>query len=187
MRKAGRARQCVECIPPDPLHYRYQLRIALGVGPTLTVVLKNPSLADARRSDPTAGKVEAWAHRNGFGGVTYLNLFAYRSPHPAVLNQLAYAEAIGPENDTILAAACAETEWLVAAWGNPNGIDPGRYAQRVAEVKALIRNVNPRPWHVVGGWTRAGQPRHGLQWNGDAQLLVWQPSCSCSCSSSICE
>ena len=53
--------------------YRYLLRVALSpLAPEpiphrrLTVIQKNPSLANAQRSDPTAGKVEAWARRSGF-------------------------------------------------------------------------------------------------------------------------
>jgi hypothetical protein len=166
-------RRVISCTPALPRQYRYRLTVWIGEGPALTVVLKNPSLADSTRRDPTVGKVEAWARRNGFGLVTYLNLFAYRSPQPAMLNGVRYGEAVGPANDETLAESCAVADLLVAAWGNPNGIDRLRYAQRVAEVQALIRRITARPWHVVGGWTAAGHPRHGLHWNGDSRLLVW--------------
>lgn len=170
-------RQVIRCWPvswpEQPNDYRYQLEVALGAGPTLTVVLKNPSLADGQRLDPTVGKVEAWARRHNFGCVLYVNLFAYRSPHPATLNRLTYAAAVGPENDVALRLAFQHCDRLVAAWGNPNGIDPLRYARRIDEVRQLMAAATDQRLSVVGSLTRAGHPRHGLHWNGDAQLAVW--------------
>jgi hypothetical protein len=167
------SRRVIECLPEQPQRYRYRLHVALGEGPALTVVLKNPSHADAVRRDPTVGKVEAWARRRGFGSVVYVNLFAYRSPEPRTLNRLPYEVAVGPDNDATLLAAGMAAALLVAAWGNPNGIEPHRYARRVAEVTALLSQAATPAWCVVGGWTRLGYPRHGLHWNGEAALLPW--------------
>lgn len=169
-------RQVTECWPAAPGRYRYRLVVKIGAGPALTVILKNPSRADATRRDPTVGKVEAWARRHGFGQVTYVNLFAWRAPHPAALNALSVADAIGPEDDAVLAATLAESTCLAAGWGNPNGIDVARYAQRIAAVRALIVAHASCAVHVVGGWTKAGHPRHGLHWNGDAVMLPWRAS-----------
>lgn len=167
-------RQVVDCQPSSPDRYRYYLRVRLGAGPALTVIQKNPSLADHTRRDPTVGKVEVWARRHGYGLVTYVNLFAYRSPHPVALNATAYSEAVGPENDTWITASIQPDCLLIAAWGNPNGLDPLRYARRIAEVLALLKSLTSRPIHVVGGWTKAGHPRHGLHWNGVASLREWR-------------
>lgn len=167
-------RRVVDCQPSTPDRYRYILRVRLGAGPALTVIQKNPSLADSTRRDPTVAKVEAWARRHGYGLVTYLNLFACRSPHPAALNEFSYEEAVGPHNDAAIQAALQPESLLIAAWGNPNGIDPSLYARRITEVLALLKVNTDRPLHVVGGWTKAGHPRHGLHWNGAVVLREWR-------------
>ncbi|HMN28821.1 MAG TPA: DUF1643 domain-containing protein [Caldilineaceae bacterium] len=163
-------RQVVECQPALPGRYRYRLRVRLGDGPALAIILKNPSLADGERLDPTVGKVEAWARRNGFGAVSYLNLFAYRSPYPAALEAVDYATAVGPENDAALLSAHQQADLVVVAWGNPNGIAVTRYACRIKEVLALLTNGAERPLFQVGDRTQAGYPRHGLHWNGEVSL-----------------
>jgi hypothetical protein len=167
-------REVLTCLLPPPGIYRYLLRVQIGAGPTLAVIQKNPSLADAERRDPTVGKVEAWARRQGFGTVNYLNLFAYRSPDPTCLNELAYAVAVGPDNDSTLCQVISANPTLVLGWGNPNGIDPARYRQRIAEVLALLRTHTYRPLYHVGALTRANHPRHGLHWNHDTKVAELQ-------------
>ncbi len=115
----------------------------------LTVILKNPSTADAKRGDPTTGKVEAWARQHGYDIVTYLNLFALRSPYPKVLNTVSFQDAIGAENDRILQSELAAAQTIIIAWGNPNGIYPNRYQQRIAEVNRLLSH-SQKSIHAVG-------------------------------------
>ncbi len=133
-------------------------------GPRLAVVLKNPSTASEERSDPTIGKVEAWARRRGFASVAAVNLFAYRTPYARELARHPYRKIVGPENDRYIQAAAKGADLLVAAWGNPNGIEPGLYDRRAEEVLRLLQGFRT---HAVGKLTRAGYPRHGLMWNGD--------------------
>lgn len=164
----------------QPARYRYFLHIVLSGSlreaashPVLSVIQKNPSLADAMRSDPTVGKVEAWARRQGFGAVIYVNLFALRSPDPRAVNDVCNAEAIGMENDAAIARACAAADVVVAAWGNPNGIDAQRYASRGAQVCRRLEQ-DGHVLHHVGALTRLGYPRHGLHWNDGATLQRWR-------------
>jgi len=180
-RSIALSRHVIECVPWQPVRYRYLLHIALGPGrtgepagaPILTVIQKNPSLADAARSDPTAGKVEAWARRHAFASVIYVNLFALRSPDPRAVNDVSQADAIGAENDAAIVRACAAADVLVAAWGNPNGIDVTRYAARSADLRRRLEQAG-YALHHVGALTRLGFPRHGLHWNGDAALQRWR-------------
>ncbi len=171
------ARRVLACQPAQPVVHRYLLHVALGKlnrpARTLTVIQKNPSLADAERRDPTVGKVEAWARRNAFDRVIYVNLFALRSPHPVRINQVEPCEAVGVGNDAAILHACGQAEVIVAAWGDPNGIEPARYRQRIEEVLTLIR-LGGYSLHRVGALTKAGYPRHGLHWNGDAALSLWK-------------
>jgi hypothetical protein len=155
--------------------YRYLLEVRLvaepALHPRLAVILKNPSTASATRSDPTVGKVEAWARRRGFATVVYVNLFARRATRPGMLRGMPYEAVVGPENDAWVQAAVAWADVTVAAWGNPNGIERTIYDRRIGEVLRLVEPTRPL---VVGRPTRLGYPRHGLQWNGEPPVGVWE-------------
>lgn len=138
-----------------------------GTGPTLAVLMKNPSTASASRSDPTIGKVEAWATRRNYRVVTIVNLFAYRSPYPEKLNEFDYDFIVGAENDSHIKNVIEQAETLVAAWGNPNGINPVFYNRRIAEVLQL---VTPSFLKIVGARTQQGYPRHARMWNNNPAL-----------------
>ncbi len=165
------ARQVARCIPETYETHRYLLEIKLVEGlqlsPRLTVILKNPSTASAVKSDPTIGKVEAWARRRGFASVVYVNLFALRSTKPAPLNDYDYDFAVGPLNDFYIREAVASADTLIAAWGNSNGIELVRYNRRINEVLALLDTSRLK---VVGAPTRLGYPRHGLLWNNQPEM-----------------
>jgi hypothetical protein len=154
--------------------HRYLLQVDVTAQPAnhphpLTVILKNPSTADAVRGDPTTGKVEAWARRHGFTSVTYLNLFALRSPYPQRVNIVAYDAAVGERNDVVLAENMRWAETLVAAWGNPNGIAIERYQRRIDELAQMIERQGCLLYRV-GELTQAGYPRHGLQWRTEMEM-----------------
>lgn len=164
-------RQVVRCVPETYETHRYLLEIKLRDGPSLNprlaVILKNPSTASALKSDPTIGKVEAWARRRNFASLLYINLFAVRSTQPAPLNDWDYAYTVGPDNDYYIREAVAQADTVVVAWGNSNGIDPRRYDRRIREVLALLEGYRLQ---VVGEPTRLGYPRHGLLWNNEPEL-----------------
>ncbi len=163
----------VRCVPKKYGKLRYLLEITLSdtPGPRLAVVLKNSSTASEERSDPTIGQVEAWARREGFATVVIANLFAYRTPHARELARYPYRKIVGPENDRYILAAAKGAGLVIAAWGNPNGIDPGLYDRRVGEVIRILRGFR---LHAVGDLTRAGYPRHGLMWNGGVRAAPFR-------------
>lgn len=167
-------RRILECRFSSCLRYRYLLQVALSPEwnhfPAITVILKNPSTADAQRGDPTTGKVEAWARHHGYAIVTYLNLFALRSPYPKVINSVDYAEAVGAANDQTIQDELCYAQKIVIAWGNPNGIKATRYQQRVAEVTKLLQHAQ-KIAHIVGSNTLLGYPRHGLQWRKEMGIM----------------
>ena len=70
------------------------------------------------------GKVEAWARKNKFGRIRYVNLFALRSPYPEELDARPYRVMVGRENDAWIKESLKGADLVLAAWGNPNGIDP---------------------------------------------------------------
>ena len=168
-----KAREVTGCAPWAYGRHRYflEVRIAEEHARTLTVILKNPSTASAERSDPTVGKVEAWARKNGFGRIRYVNLFALRSPYPEELNAHSYRVMVGRENDAWIEKSLDGADVVLAAWGNPNGVDSEKYDKRIAEVSRLLKGVRVR---ALGPPTRLGHPRHGLMWNGALKPREWR-------------
>jgi hypothetical protein len=159
----------VVCHPGRPRAYRYWLEVRLAPGgPRLAVILKNPSTATAEQTDPTLNRLTAWARRRGLGTVALVNLFTFRATQPAALNAVSYWQAVGPQADNFLHQAARWADILIAAWGQANGIERGRYDRRIAEVRALLAG---RPLHRVGSLTAQGYPRHSLWWT-DALTLV---------------
>lgn len=157
------------CIPSAPRLYRYWLELRLAEsGPCLAVILKNPSTATAKVSDPTVRRVSGWARRRGFGVLVIVNLFAFRATEPAALNAQPYLRAVGPDNDAYVCAAADRADTLITAWGNPSGITRARYDRRVGEVLTLL---SARRLASVGSLTHLGYPRHGLFWSRHAELM----------------
>ncbi len=132
--------------------YRYRLwRVWHRYGDRLAFVLLNPSTADATTDDPTLRRCIAFARAWGYGGVTVVNLFAYRTPHPAKLRTV--AAPVGPENDGYILQASQNASLTVLAWGNN-----GRLQDRDRQVTQLLQ---AQPWGHLG-LTQQGQPRHPL-------------------------
>jgi hypothetical protein len=179
--RSAPSRHGARTVPATYAAHRYLLELRLddetqadGLGGParrrLAVLMKNPSTASAERLDPTIGKVRAWARRHGFATIAVVNLFALRAAHPPALNPYPYELIVGPENDRHILEVAARADLVALGWGNPNGLDPARYARRIADVLALLA---PYPLYVVGPLTLQGHPRHGLRWNGDAELAPY--------------
>lgn len=149
-------------ISPDDL-YRYSLWRAWGAGKSLRFVMLNPSTADASLDDPTIRRCMGFARREGYDGLTVLNLYAYRSTDPKAL--LTCADAVGPDNDRHLTAhlmeAAAVRQPVVAAWG------ANAHPDRVGRVLSLWPDVD---WRCLGT-TKQGAPRHPLYVRGDQPLI----------------
>ena len=138
-------------------HYRYSLTRRWAPGPRITWVLLNPSTADARQDDPTIRRCIDFSRRWGFGALEVVNLFALRTPHPAVLRSA--ADPVGPGNDRALRRAIERSEAVVAAWGNH-----GAFVDRANEVRAVL------PGDALAlGLTGRGEPAHPLYLPGDRE------------------
>ena len=96
--------------------YRYTLTRSWPDGRgRVAFVLLNPSTADSERNDPTIRRCIGFARHWGFGALEVVNLFAYRTPHPAALRMA--PDPVGRDNDRHLLAAFGRAELLVTAWG----------------------------------------------------------------------
>jgi hypothetical protein len=148
---------------PEP-PYRYTLgRTWDTTLPTVTFLMLNPSTADARRDDATIRRCLGFARSWQAGGLLVVNLYALRATNPAEL--LTHPDAVGPDNDAVLAAHLPTTSGpLVLAWGAHRAA-----AARADHVHRLLRQHGVRPRCL--GTTGGGHPRHPLRLLATTQLL----------------
>ncbi len=150
--------------------YRYTLvRVWDESKPRILWVLLNPSTADAVHDDPTNRKGIKFSKAWGFGSCVFVNLFAFRSPHPKVMKK--QAEPVGPENEALIiyeaTRAIASGGKIVLAWGN-DGAHRGRDA---AVLKLLKSDGFDSLWCM--GKNQGGSPKHPLYLRDDTELEVF--------------
>lgn len=126
--------------------------------PPATFLMLNPSTADARVDDPTIRRCRGFAEALGCGGITVVNLYAYRTKSPDVLFdvELSPEDRIGPENDTYLMEAAIQAGRseapLIGAWGTRGETDR---INAVLDLPGMNRIT-------ALALTRSGMPRHPL-------------------------
>lgn len=142
--------------------YRYVLeRQWRAAAPAMTIVMLNPSTADANTDDPTISRCIGFALREAFGGIRVLNLFALRATDPRELMNA--DDPVGPDNDDHLRRWIGNARRVVAAWGR---CDQQLRRDRVAEVLALLPDTR---W-LCFDTTKDGHPRHPLYLPSDEPL-----------------
>jgi hypothetical protein len=152
------------CATFDPTRtYRYTLERHWGDAKPAVFVMLNPSTADAFVEDPTIRRCQAFAKREGCGGLIVVNLFALRATDPKAL--YSHPDPVGPLNDGIVHEAHYQGSPVIAAWGVH-----GTLNGRSAAVCSLLEFCD---LHVLG-LTKDGHPRHPLYVRGDAPLTLWR-------------
>lgn len=121
--------------------------------PRIVFIMLNPSKATAEISDPTVSRCLERAKRLGFGSLTVLNIFAYRSTNPQDLYKL--DDPVGPENDWAITAAIKAGSTVICGWGNH-----GRLHGRGAIVLDLLWSIGHKPRALK--MTSLGEPWHPL-------------------------
>ncbi len=171
MNRNRNPQNCTTCVTENPVEtgaifdatgcYRYSLwRSWDEQSARVGFVMLNPSRADAMVNDPTIRRCISFAQLWGFGSLEVVNLFAYRTVHPAELRHA--PDPIGPENDRYLATLGQRVDQLVLAWGNE-----GRWQSRNAAAILLLGDRLPA---LCLGITRLGQPKHPLYVRRDTPL-----------------
>lgn len=118
-------------------------------GPVAMFIGLNPSKANEREDDPTLVRCINFAKSWGYGGVCIANLFAYRATDP---NDMRVAERpVGRGNDRWLQRLSAESDIVIAAWGND-----GAYMGRGKKVRSLIPDL------YCLQLNKSGEPAHPL-------------------------
>ncbi|MFD5245688.1 DUF1643 domain-containing protein [Amycolatopsis sp. NPDC058340] len=148
--------------------HRYLLTRRWGAGDSLTVIMLNPSTADAFADDPTITRITRFARRDGYGGLVVLNLYGLRATDPVELARA--GDPVGPDNDTMIAGCTWDTTRpVLVAWGGI-AYQP-RHRARVAAVVDDLTGRGVPLWCL--GRTAAGHPRHPLYLPATAPLGPW--------------
>ncbi len=152
--------------------YRYRLeRDGPGIGQT-TIIMVNPSTADAERDDATIRKLRGFGRCHEWGRLVVGNLFAYRATDVRELANC--ADPIGPDNDQHLMDMLREADRLVVAWG-PAAKLPKRLRTRYRRVLEIASLASHRPMSI-GKPAKDGHPCHPLMLPYSLGLQPWAPA-----------
>lgn len=143
--------------------------------PMLVVCMLNPSTADHRIDDPTVLVLIHFGKLWGYGGLTIINLYNWRSPSPASMK--VEPQRLGEFNG--IAHACAMTYArdnggrLLVAWGNDGDFEGE--ATRFADF--AIRTMGLEL--ICLGTTASGAPKHPMARGQyriprDQQPIIWR-------------
>lgn len=161
----------MSAIISDCGRYRYRLeRDGLGDGQT-TVIMVNPSTADAERDDATIRKLRGFGERYRWGKIVVGNLFAYRATDVRELRSA--PDPVGPENDSHLMDMLREADRFVVAWG-PAAKLPKRLRTRFRRVLEIGAFVSRQPLSI-GKPAKDGHPCHPLMLPYSLELQPWSP------------
>ena len=123
----------------------------------------NPSTATEYQDDPTVRRMVGFCAREGGSTMALVNLFAMRSTDP---NALAlFDDAIGPQNDMIIAEEARRADMIIAAWG------AHRFARDRAKDVLRILSAHGNVYRL-GEPAIDGSPRHPLYLPKDAPLVL---------------
>lgn len=136
----------IEAVFSDDLKYRYRLSVPFldeaGRTKVMTVVLKNPSSADALRADKTVQNVEKVIYKTftDVRKIEVLNLFALRGTRPKDVMETytAGTDIVGSDNDKAFRGALAQSDYIVIAWGAASPIRSSLYDARIDDVMSMI-------------------------------------------------
>lgn len=147
--------------------YRYTLsRIWNPKLLVLVFILLNPSTATHELNDPTITRCIERAQRMGYGGVSVLNLFAWRATDPNDMK--AAGEPIGMYNDQVILEVASGAGMVICGWGKH-----GAHKQRDAHVLAMLRERGIEAWALA--FNKDGSPRHPLYVGYDVEPQLMAP------------
>lgn len=125
--------------------------------PNGVFIMLNPSTADAFEDDPTIRRCVNFGKALGWGGMTIVNLFSARTPHPAELWK--HPTPYLPSDDDHILKVLSDpfgVPPVIVAWGNL----PKKAYPRAKQVLQLLRRAGCVPTCL--GTTDSGDPRHPL-------------------------
>ena len=127
----------------------------------LVFVMFNPANAkeNPRRLSPTRRRCIHFAESWGFGALTTVNLFAYRSSSKQEVFQASfYTEVVGPENDRVILDAAGKADMVVAAWGELENTQ--LFVNRSNQVVKLLQPLHKQLYCLEKNSDEYGSPAH---------------------------
>lgn len=160
------------------MSYRYTLTrswansdlFAPALAGRLCWVMLNPSTADDVKNDATTTRCINFSRDNGYASLILVNLFAVRTPDPAILRT--FDDPVGPDNETLRADAIASSDAVVVAWGASVPKALGTSQQSRTVMACLLSGHSP----LCLGRTAAGHPRHPLYVKANQPLIPFTTS-----------
>lgn len=145
--------------------YRYLLTRTWDPNlPRVCWVMLNPSTATAEHDDPTIRRCIDFSKRWGYGSLSVVNLFAYRTPYPQKLRYL--TDPIGPDNDKYILSQLLLSDLVIVAWGA--GADIKDHEWRDASVLRMVETC-----YCLGVCVDES-PRHPLYIRADVAPILYQ-------------
>ena len=134
---------------------------------TIVFIMLNPSIADAKKDDPTIRRCIGFAKENDCNSLIVLNLFAYRATVPSECFAQG-KDAIGYGNDAWLVEHTFGAAFIVAAWG----VHGSKFG-RDKEVLRLLEAEGRGPIYCLG-ITQEGHPKHPLYLKCNTPLVPFE-------------
>lgn len=147
---------------------QYRYRLERGTGRAMSIIMVNPSTADADTDDPTIRKVLGFAQRFHCDRIIVGNKFAFRATDVNKLRSA--ADPIGPDNEKYIEQILRDGDIHVAAWGSLGKL-PEVLRSRWKEIVRIADRVGVR-LHCIG-FCADGSPRHPLMTSYNTILSPW--------------
>jgi hypothetical protein len=150
--------------------YRYKLvRDLETTGKHVTVVMVNPSTADAEVDDATIRKLLGFAAVNGWGKITVVNKFAFRATDIKALRTAHDPE--GPYNSGYVRHAIIQSDIAVVAWGPLSKLP--RHLRHYHQIITSAARDYKRQLYCLGV-AQDGHPKHPLMLPYSSPLIEWK-------------
>lgn len=120
----------------------------------------NPLTREEGKTDKGFENCKAYAEKNGYSTLVFVNLYAFKDVDPTALVRL--PDPVGEENNQWLLKAAEDSSIIIGAWG-----DFPRTKNRVYEVMKLL---NAYDFFAIQT-NRNGSPSHPLAWKKKAAKL----------------
>lgn len=147
----------------------YRYRLERGAGRALSIIMVNPSTADAENDDPTIRKVLGFADRLGCTRIIVGNKFAFRATDVKELRKA--KDPIGPDNDHHIEQILRDGDVHMAAWGSLNKLPETLRKRWVGIVRIADRvGVELQCIDICGD----SHPRHPLMTAYDTPVRPWK-------------
>lgn len=146
----------------------YRYRLERGVGRSMSIIMVNPSTADAENDDPTIRKVLGFAARLHCDRIIVGNKFAFRATDVNALRSA--GDPVGPDNDKHVEQILRDGDLHIVAWGSLSKLPEALRSQWKSVVRIADR-VGVR-LHCIG-YNADGSPRHPLMTSYNTSMSPW--------------